>query len=556
MSSKFFRYLIDFILIAVSSFLLVLSFPKFNLGFLAWVGLLPLFIAINGKSLKYSFLLSLICGAVFFFGVFYWILEVPKYADVRGSLFGLYSGCCFGFFFFGSYFGFFGLAYTLVSKRLGTAQALLAAPFIWVSLEYIRSNLSFLSLPWALLAHSQYQYPSVIQIISLAGTYSISFLIVLVNSAVAAIIFPYFSIFSGQQIPPNLPLRNGGVSVFPFSEEDRGRFQNNKGRIALLATTASLIVLTLIYGCINISQPMNGNRIKITLIQGNIEQVKKWDPRHARDIMQTYADLTQGAAKDRPAIVIWPETATPGAINLNPKLYFELREIVKEAGTYLLSGSAQQQKFGEKGTKRLKYLNSAFLVDPQPKMVKQQRYDKIRLFPFGEYMPCKGIIPWSLIKVSGSDHYISGKEFTVFEHPDFRFGVMICWENVFPDLVRQFVKRGAQCIINLTNEAHFGRTAAPYQLLSISVFRAVENGVFVVRCANTGISCIIDPYGRIIDRVKDEKGQDIFVRGTMTGWITPLDSKTIYTRYGDWFVWVTFVGSIAFLVVAIFKKNK
>jgi len=354
-------------------------------------------------------------------------------------------------------------------------------------------------------------------------------------------------------------LLKGGVTVSPFSKEDRGRFRNDKGRITLLATTASLIILTLIYGCIIISQPINGNRIKITLIQGNIEQVKKWDPRHARDITQTYADLTQGAAKDQPAIIIWPETSTPGAINLIPKLYFELRETVKEAGTYLLLGSAQHQKFGEKGTTKPKYFNSAFLIDPQPKMVKQQRYDKIRLFPFGEYLPSKGIIPWSLIKVSGSDHYISGKEFTVFEHPDFRFGVIICWENVFPDLVRQFVNRGAQCIINLTNEAHFGKTAAPHQLVSISVFRAVENGVYVVRCANTGVSCIIDPYGRIVDRVKDERGQDIFIRGTMTGWVIPLDSKTIYTRYGDWLVWVAFIGSVVFLIVAwgrgMFKRK-
>jgi len=170
MASRLFRHLVDFSLVIASSVLLVLSFPSFNLGFLAWIGLLPLLIAINGKSLKNSFFLSLICGAVFFFGVFYWILEVPKYVDVHESLLALYLGCVFGFFYFGSYFGFFGLAYTAVSKRLGITQALFAAPFIWVSLEYIRSNLSFLSLPWALLAHSQYQYPSVIQIVSLAGT--------------------------------------------------------------------------------------------------------------------------------------------------------------------------------------------------------------------------------------------------------------------------------------------------------------------------------------------------------------------------------------------------
>jgi apolipoprotein N-acyltransferase len=530
MASKSFRYLIDFSIAVLSSVLLILSFPQFDLGFLAWVGLLPLLIVINGKSLKYSFLLSLICGAVFFFGVFYWILKVPKYADLHESLLALYLGCCFGFFYFGSYFGFFGLVYTLISKRLGTTHALLAAPFIWVSLEYIRSNLSFLSLPWALVAHSQYQYSVIIQIASTAGTYSISFLIVLVNAALASLIL--------------------GRSKSPFPYSSTTENTPSVARGALLTLSASLIGITLIYGYVTVSTPIAANKVKLSLVQGNIEQVKKWDRRYVREIMKIYADLTEEVSKNRPALIIWPETSTPGAINLNPKLYFELRETVKEAGTHLLLGSAQHQKFGEKGTKTIKYLNSAFLIDPQPKMVKQQRYDKIRLFPFGEYLPSKGIIPWSLINVSGSDHYISGKEFTVFEHPEFRFGVTICWENVFPDLVRRFVKRGAQCIINLTNEAHFGRTAAPYQLLSISVFRAVENGVYVVRCTNTGVSCIIDPHGRIVDRVKDEKGQDIFVRGTMTGWVTPLDSKTIYTGYGDWFPWVAFIGSVVFLIVA------
>jgi apolipoprotein N-acyltransferase len=110
-------------------------------------------------------------------------------------------------------------------------------------------------------------------------------------------------------------------------------------------------------------------------------------------------------------------------------------------------------------------------------------------------------------------------------------------------------------MVNITNEARFEKTAAPYQLASISVFRAVENRIFVIRCANTGVSCIINPYGQIVDRLKDGKDEDTFVRGVMSGRITPLDSKTIYTRYGDWFVWMAITISIAFLVFAIFKAS-
>jgi apolipoprotein N-acyltransferase len=133
--------------------------------------------------------------------------------------------------------------------------------------------------------------------------------------------------------------------------------------------------------------------------------------------------------------------------------------------------------------------------------------------------------------------------------------VTICWENIFPDLFRQFVRRGAQFMVNITNEARFGKTAAPYQLASISVFRAVENRVFVIRCANTGVSCIIDPYGRIVDRVKDQQGQDIFIRGVISGWVIPLESKTIYTRCGDGFAWVAIFGSVLFLSVSSVKTQ-
>ena len=344
----------------------------------------------------------------------------------------------------------------------------------------------------------------------------------------------------------NLPLEKGGVTI-PLAQ---------KGKIGLIVTTGFLVVLTLLYGQLTISKPIIGHKVKISLAQGNIAQERKWDPKYARDIMQTYTALTEEASKDQPVLIIWPETATPGAIDLDPRIRFELREIVKRADTYLLLGSAQHRKFEERGAKEFKYMNSVFLIGPHPETFKSQQYDKIRLFPFGEYLPYKGIIPWSFINVSGLDNYASGKKFTIFEHPDFRFGVTICWENVFPDLVRQFVKRGAQCLINLTNEAHFGKTAAPHQLLAISVFRAVENRVFVVRCANTGVSCNIDPYGRIVDRVKDKNGQDIFIRGVMTGWVIPLDSKTIYTQYGDLLVWVAFLGVSIFLAIAIVKGLK
>jgi apolipoprotein N-acyltransferase len=516
-----------FCLALLSSSFLVLSFPTYPFSILAWVGLVPLLVAINGKSLTYGFFLSFICGIFFFLGIFSWILVIPNYTLLHHSLLAIYLG---------SYFGFFGLAVKLISKYLGDLPSLFAAPFLWVSFEYVRSNLSFLSLPWALLAHSQDKHLMVIQIASLAGTYSISFLIVLANAALASLILRQ----------PKTPLPSRRKRQKPI----------NKGRLAFVMTSASLTFLVLLYGHFNLSQAITGDRMKVSLVQGNIEQVKKWDPRYAHEIMTTYSELTHEASKERPLLVIWPETATPGSISSNQRLHAEVRNIAIRAGTHLLLGSAQHQKFEPKDAAVIEYLNSAYLINSDPGMTQNQRYDKIRLFPFGEYLPYREIIPWSLIHVRESSQYMLGKEFTLFGLPPFRFGVTICWENVFPDLFRQFVKRGAEFMINITNEARFGKTAAPYQLASISVFRAIENKIFVIRCANTGISCIIDPYGRMIDRIRDKNGEDIFVQGILTGSIIPLKSKTLYTRYGDWFVWISSLGSAVFFSIAFLKGLK
>jgi len=514
----------------VSGVLLYACFPPLNLSFLAWIALVPLFLALAGRSPKYDFLLSMFCGGLFLVGVFSWILlEVPGYTFLHHAILALYMG---------PYFGSFGLAFALISRRWGMVPALFAAPFIWVSLEFIRSNLFFLALPWALLAHSQYENPLVIQIASVTGAYGISFLIVTVNSALTAMVLPLISRLKKTSPPPY-------------------RLFSKRGRMAVVCTAVLLASLTLFYGYIMLTEPIVGKRIKLSVVQGNIEQAKKWDRRYAKFIMRTYAALTKEAAEDQPTLIVWPETATPGDINRDPGLYRQVRSIAKEAGTHLLLGSAHRQKFMKEGSdKKFRYLNSAFLVPPEVGRDRNQHYDKIRLLPFSEYLPLKGTIPWYYINIPNFDGYLAGNEYTVFEVPPFHFGVTICWENIFPDLVRRFVKGGAQFIVNITNEARFGKTPAPYQFVSMNVFRAVENRVYVVRCANTGVSCFIDPYGRIVDRVRDARGQDIFVRGVLSGSVIPLESKTFYTRYGDWLAWLSLGCSAACLVVAFLRKNR
>ncbi len=506
----------------VSGILLWTGFPPLDQPFLVWIGLAPLLVAIGRRSPGYSFLLSFLSGMIFFVGIFSWILEVPGYTFLHHGILDVYLS---------SYFGLFGLAFSLICRRRGMPTALFAAPFLWVSFEYIRSNLSFLALPWGLLAHSQYQNPLIIQIASLTGTYGITFLIVTVNSAIAAMAYALL----GRQKKDK--------------EEGLG------GTKLVVVTAAIFLVFSLIYGYLNTSKHIEGKEIKISVVQGNIEQKNKWDRKYARFIMKTYADLTREVSRDKPAMIVWPETATPRAINMDIRLSREVRGIANAAGTYLLLGSSQPQKFKVGDSKSIKYFNSAFLIPPEAKKTKNQRYDKILLFPFGEYLPYKEIIPWSSINVPEVGGYVTGKEFTVFEHPEFRFGVTICWENMFPDLVRQFVKAGAQLMINITNEAWFGKTAAPYQFLSMNIFRAVENRLFVIRCTNTGISCFIDPCGRVLGRVQNN-GEDIFVRGYLTKEITISREKTLYTLYGDWFAYACMIVSFGFILLAIIRAAR
>ena len=526
LKTKISRVLLLLLAPVLSGALLFLAFPTYDLEWLAWVGLVPLLIAISGRSLKHGFFLSLISGIIFFAWIFDWMFEVTGYTFLHHAILFLYLGF---------YFGLFGLAFAFLCKRSGVRTALLVAPFIWVSLEYFRSNMGFMAHPWAWLAHSQYQNPIIIQIASVTGAYGVSFLIVMINSALAAMVLALLYKLRKNESLSSKPISKGGA-------------------ITVIGTAVLLTTFTLFYGLMTLSKPIDREGVRVTVVQGNIEQRKKWDRRYAKFIMETYADLTREASKDRPALIIWPEAATPRAISRDPILYGKVRRIASEAGTYLLLGSTQHRKFRGKVSKELKYRNSALLISPD-RSAKNQGYDKTRLVPFGEYLPMKKTIPWSYLKIPDPGSYVPGKESTVFEGPGFRFGVNICWEVVFPDLFSEFVKRGAQFMVNISNEAWFGKTVAPYLMLSMSVFRAVENRIFLVRSANTGVSCFIDPYGRIVNRVKDKTGQDLFVRGILTETVIPMKSRTIYNRYGDLLAWLSLACSAIFLIKAFLRKN-
>ncbi|MBW1777869.1 MAG: apolipoprotein N-acyltransferase [Deltaproteobacteria bacterium] len=376
----------------VSAGLLIAAFPSRDFGFLAWVALVPFFLAVSRQSFAGALLLSVFFGSVFLPGIFNWILELWYYRWYHHLLLAVY---------FGFYFAVFGGVVAFLSKRLGAITALWAAPFLWVTLEYLRSNFFFLALPWGLLAHTQYRYPVVIQMVSIFGTYGLSFLIVFFNAALSIGILFY--------------LKGGRAKQYTTASSKGGP------NIVCLIAAGLYIFWMLGFGIREIWQPTPGKAFEISLIQANIPQSKKWDPEYADEIMKAYSDLTRKASRTRPDLIVWPETATPGAITRDGALFDRVTALVQKTGTPLLVGSAEFQKFQKAEAVETRLTNSAFLLNPSKEEVNLQRYDKIRLFPFGEYLPYKETLPWNWIRVSSLSQYAPGTEHTVFQLPPHRF---------------------------------------------------------------------------------------------------------------------------------------
>ena len=519
----------------LSGVLLFTGFPPYNLPLLSWFALLPLLWAIKGKRPGRSFFLAFWTGIVFILGVFnyHWIFGI--HFDNRWQHYLLVAYYVVYVVYTAAYVGTCGLCFSRLTRRFGLPVAVLSAPFFWVAMEFLRSNMSFLAFPWALLAHSQYQITPVIQVSSVTGAYGVSFLIVLVNSALFALL---------------LPLLGGERKGNPFQPAMR-----SVTRWGIVSFASAAVAATLIYGYLSLVERRPGKSIAVAVLQGNIEQHKKWDQKYSRFIMDTYGRLTRKAARGRPDLIVWPESATPLYLGSNRSLYLEVKALAEEADANLLIGTSGCPKFGSNEAASQSGLNSMMLISPRIGFGMEPKYNKIRLLPFGEYLPLEKVIPWSYLGVPTPPPSASGEKTTVLSTPDFRFAAPICWENIFPDLVRGFVKAGGQFIVNSTNEAWFGKTPVPYHFLSMSVLRAVENRRFVVRCANTGVSCVIDPCGRVVDRVRDAEGRDVFVTGIVSARITCLDSQTIYTRFGDWPAAVSLVCAATLLLASLRRRR-
>jgi len=509
-------------LACASGLLLLLAFPTFDIAWLAWIGLVPLLVALNGKSLKGAFLLSFMSGIAFYAGNFYgiWSGSVAALKPIHFVILGTY---------FSLYWALWGLGLNWAGKRTGLSTSVIASP-LWVALEFARSHLLFLSYPWLLLGHSQYLHPSLLQIASITGVYGVTFLIVLTNAAIAEAVCSVRGWLSGA---------NPSLSVF------------GRSSVISLGSASILLIASHFYGAFILSKGIEGERKTIALVQGNIPKDHMWNISYRQMILNRYGDLTKKATMQSTDLVIWPESAVPGDLVHEHGLQRTVSQVAIETNTPLLVGTSQSAKFTNKKL-RDKYYNSMVLINPDGQIAEE--YRKMVLVPFGEYEPLNGVVQWPRVVVASTDSTIPGDRYTLFTIGGTTFGALICWENIFPDHFREFVKRGARFMVVATNESWFGETAAPYQLLAISTFRAAENRVAIVRSANTGISAFIDPFGRITERLRGPKGKELFVEGVLVGEVALSQERTFYTRYGDLFAFLM-IAACFLIVFDIWRKK-
>jgi len=516
--------MIRILLCLISALLLTLSFPTFDLGFLAWIALIPQLLAIRNISLKSAFALSWISGTAFFMGALSWINSVKGVTLLHSSIMGVYLGL---------YFVIFGVFLNMIHKR-SRFPFVVTAPALWVTAEYLRSQAGAFGFPFALLGHTQHHNLPLIQLASFTGAYGVSFVVVMANAAIADLL-----VYLLSPSPPSL------------SRQGRGRFVFNplhRGGFVL-----AIILVLWIVGWQVIPRNLSGKPFSVAVVQGNIPPDVKWKREHRDQILSKYENLSEGVARLRPRLIVWPEASTPGFALKDLSLYSQLSQMVRRFNTYVVLGSAEYPKFSKTKVKFGKTGNTALLFSPEGKVISQ--YLKIRLLPFGEYVPYEGVIPWpKFIVAPSTNSHIAGTEAVLFGIEGAKFGILICSEMMYPDLSRAMVKKGAVFLLNLSNEGWFGKGSFPYQFLSLCIFRAVENRVNVVRCTNTGISGFIDPYGRITAKVTNE-GQDIFVEGALTQDIFLSPPGTFYTHHGDILAYGCIAFSIGLVVWSMVKKR-
>jgi len=503
--------------LAVSGIALGLSFPQAGLHLLAWVAVVPLLFAVWNANGRDAFRFGMVYGFAYFAASLYWIeYSVRVYGMLPWFIsVGAVALLCL---ILSLYIGIFAYLF-MRAYRTTQLPAVLIAPVFWVTLDIVRTY--FLSgFPWASIGYSQYKCLAIIQIADMTGVYGVTFLLLAFNGMI-------FDALVYRRRKREAPLFSSIPTI--------------AGSVAL----GVVLMFVLVYGFVRLRQQTWGDRLTVSVAQGNIDQSDKWDPDRGNMIMYTYYDLTRTLAARKPALIVWPEASVPFIFNYHKALTRELREFVASVNTPVLLGAVEavspesDSKADPKSDEDRQLANSAVLIGADGKV--SASYRKMHMVPFGEYIPW-GLPVRKLVPLVGD--FLPGDEYRIMKIGDVPFGVVICYEIIFPELVREFAARGAQFLTTVTNDAWFGRTSAPYQHFSMAVFRAVENRLPVVRAANTGISGFIDDKGRVI------RASGIYDKEALTETITTCKGGvSFYTKFGNVFGYFCIVGAIMLTVL-------
>ena len=476
---------------AGSGLLLACAFPGPDLALVAWIALVPMLLVMSKRPFASGF----IAGFSFFAPLLYWLNIVMTTYGQLHPFFSLIAHLLLV-----AYLAlFFGVASWLTCrlKSLLGLPVIVTLPIIWVALEFLR-GLVLSGFPWGLLGYSQQNFSWMIQSADISGVYGVSLLLILINCAVAGL----------------------------FAEPGR-----------MFPRLAAVVVLLLLaghlgygYWSLRADPDRRDEQLKVALIQGNIDQAVKWNMDQRQTTVEKYRNLSLKAAEVDVDLIIWPEAAAPFYLQDDNPLSRQVRSVPKNLESYLLVGSPAYERDAQAGDVR--YYNSAYLLSPEGQFL--GRSDKIHLVPFGEYVPLGQLLTFINKLVVGVGDFSAGRvqPLALNGHS---LGVLVCYEAIFPELAQNYVRQGSDLLINITNDAWFGNSPASSQLLAMTRFRAIENRVWIARAANTGISALVTPSGRVT------VATPLFETLQTVGMVGLGANPTLYNRFGDLLPWACLI---------------
>jgi len=485
------------LLAALSAALYFASFPPVDAGTVAFVAIVPLLLALRRASRRRAFLLAWFAGTVLSTSlVSASIYEAAaRYFGDRGIvllLFALIIPQIYG----ALYFALFGLL-ACGWERRSAAAALVLVPAAWTACEFARASIGF-GTPWCLLGHSQHERLWLIQVADLGGVFAATFVVAAVNTFVALIL-----------AKPWGPRRGTALAA---------------------AMTAALLAIVWSYGARQLArwQRPAGVPLRVALVQPNLETRRRASlselPSNLRRLLELSARVQDDGISGPPIdLIVWPENAVGFSMAANGALLRRATEALPPGGRLLLGAPREIEAAG-----KVVFRNSAFLLDRAGEIV--GTYDKRRLTPFAETSPWSRL-PLLRRRFAAGDVYIPGDRYVLLDVKGSRFGVLICYEAIYPDLTRPLVLGGAKFLVNISNDDWFAERAALTQHLDAALFRAVESRRFLLRATNSGVTAVIDPRGAVIASARPAEA------AALTAAIVPIEERTVYSLTGDAFAW-------------------